>query len=297
MRRIEFLINQVRRSTDNTDKNGISDAEIIEFFNDGIEAIQSIIHAQNFTPDLFLATTTYDFNFSTNSYALPADIYSTNAVMLVEVRFGSSDVNEGFRTVKRITDMEQADFFGYYLRDNKIYFAISEQNTIKSFDQFRVTYFRALKRFDKRWATVASVVPGSPNTLTITGADVDFQNVDDTFSIVDANGVSIQSGLRIVSLSGLPTTITFTGATAGIANGQFIVMGDKSSTACELPKSVEPHLLDYVRQRLYTRQNYGDSNKQITFTQATQQAIVSIFSNKSRDISEPPIVDYDYLGY
>lgn len=297
MRRIEFLINQVRRSTDNTDKNGVSDTEIIEFFNDGIEAIQAIIHSQNFTPDLFLATRSYDFDFSTNSYALPDDIYSTNAIMLVEVRFGSSDVNEGFRSVKRITDVEQADFFGYYLRDGRIYFALSEQNTIKAFQQFRVTYFRALKRFDKRWATVSSVTPGSPNTLTITGADVDFQNVDDTFSIVDANGVVVQAGLKIVSLSGLPTAITFTGLTAGIVNGTFLVMGDKSSTSCELPKSVEPHLLDYVRQRLYTRQNYSDSNKQITFTQATQQAIVSIFSNKSRDIGEPPIVDYDYLGY
>jgi hypothetical protein len=297
MRRIEFLINQVRRSTDNTDKNGIDDAEIIEYFNDGIEAIQAIIHAQNFTPDLFLATASFDFDFSTREYTLPADIYSTNAVMLVEVRFGNSDVNEGFRTVKRITDMEQADFFGYYLKDNKIVFALSEQNTIKAFDQFRVTYFRALKRFDKRWATIASITPGSPNTLTITGADVDFQNVDDTFSIVDANGVVIQPGLRIVSLAGLPTALTFTGTTTGIASGHFLVMGYKSTTSCELPKSVEPHLLDYVRQRLYTRQNYGDANKQITFTQATQQAIVSIFSNKSRDISEPPIVDYDYLGY
>jgi hypothetical protein len=297
MRRIEFLINQVRRSTDNTDKNGISDAEIIEFFNDGIAAIQAIIHSQNYTPDMFLAKRTYDFDFSSPSYTLPEDIYSTNALMNVEVRFGNSNVNEGFRTVKRITDMEQADFFGYYLQDNKIIFALSEQNTIKAFDQFRVTYFRQLKRFDKRWATVSSVTPGTPNTLTVTGVDVDFPNVDDTFTIVDANGVSVQSGLKIVSVGGLPASFTFTGPTAGIAANQFVVMGKHSSTSCELPLSVEPHLLDYVRQRLYTRQNYGDSNKQITFTQATQQAIVSIFSNKGRDISEPPIVDYDYLGY
>jgi hypothetical protein len=297
MKRLEFLINQVRRSTDNTDRNGVTDAEIIEYFNDGIEAIQAIIHSQNFKPDLFLSRQTYDFNFSTDSYDLPSDIYSTNAIMMVEVRFGSSDVNEGFRPVKRITDMESVDFFGYYIRDNKIIFALSEQNTIKAFDQFRVTYFRQLKRFDKRWAAVTSVTPGTPNTLSLSGTDTDLSNIDDIISIVDSNGNVIQSGLQVVSYSGLPASLTFTGATAGIGSGQFVVMGGLSSTHTELPESVKPYLLDYVRQRIYTRQNYGDAGKQITFTQASQQAIVSIFSNKSRDISEPPIIDLDYLGY
>jgi len=297
MRRIEFLINQVRKSTDNTDKNGVSDAEIIEFFNDGIDAIQAIIHSSNYTPDMFLAKKTYDFDFSSTEYELPEDIYSTNALMNVEVRFGNSNVNEGFRTVKRITDMEQADFFGYYLRDNKIIFALSEQNTIKAFDQFRITYFRQLKRFDKRWAAIGSVTPGTPNTLNITNADVEFAEIDDVFSVVDADGVVIQAGLKIVSTAGLPTAITFTGDTTGIAANQYIVMGKLSSTHTELPQSVQPYLLDYVRQRLYTRQNYNDANKQMMFSQASQSAITTIFSNKGRDISEPPIVDYDYLGY
>lgn len=297
MRRLEFLINLVRRSTDNTDVNAVPDWEIIEYFNDGVKAIQALIHSQNFAPDLFLGTQQYSFVNAQREYTLPSDIYSTNSLMLVEVRFGDSNVNEGFRPVKRITDVESSDFFGYFVRDNKIVFALSEQNTSYAFDSFRVTYFRKLKRFDKRWATVSSVTPGSPNTLTITAVDDDLQNVDDIVSIVDASGTVIQAGLQVVSYSSLPTSFTFTGLTAGIANGQYVVMGDLSSTHTELPESVQPHLIDYVRQRLYTRQNYGDADKQMSFTQATQQNIINIFSNKSRDAAEPPITDTDYLVY
>jgi hypothetical protein len=297
MRRLEYLINQVRRSTDNNDTQAIKDVEIIEYFNDGVKAIQALIHAQNYAPDLFLATQEYSFDGSLE-YNLPSDIYSTNAIMLVEVRFGQSNVNQGYRPVKRITDHERVDFFGYFIRDGKIIMALTEGQTNIAFDQFRLTYFRKLKRFDKRWATVSSVTPGSPNTLILTGnVDEDLQYVDDKISIVDSSGAVIQAGLQVVSYAGLPASLTYTGNTANIASGQYVVCGDLSTTLTELPDSVEPYLLDYVRQRLYTRQNYNDAEKQMGMSQQSQQALLSIFSNKSRDPSDPPITDIDFLGY
>lgn len=297
MRRLEFLINQVRRSTDNTDTNAVKDAEIIEYFNDGVKAIQSLIHRQNYTPDLFLATQEYSFASGQLEYTLPSDIYSTNAIMLVEVRFGDSNVNEGFRPTKRIADVERPDFFGYFVRDGKIIFSLSESNTSFAFDKFRVTYFRRLKRFDKRWATIASITPGSSNTVALTGTvDEDMPQVDDIISIVDSTGAVILSGLT-ANFTSLPSSLSYVGATTGVVGGQYIVMGDLSSTHTELPDSIEPYLLDYVRQRLYTRQNYNDANKQMGFTQSSESDIISIFSNKSRDPGDPVITDTDFLVY
>jgi len=297
MRRLEFLINTVRRSTDNKDTNAVTDAEIIEFFNDGVKAIQALIHRQNYTPDLFLASQEYSFVNGQLSYDLPSDIYSTNAIMLVEVRFGDSNVNQGYRPTKRIADVERPDFFGYFVRDGQIIFSLSESNTSFAFDKFRVTYFRKLKRFDKRWATIQSITSGSPNSVVLTGTvDSLMPEVDDVISIVNSAGTVIQSNLP-ANFSSLPASLTYVGATAGVAAGQYIVMGASSSTHTELPESIEPYLLDYVRQRLYTRQNYSDADKQMGFTQSTEADIISLFSNKSRDPGDPVITDTDFLVY
>lgn len=297
MRRLEFLINQVRRSTDNNDVNAVTDAEIVEFFNDGVKAIQSLIHAQNYTPDLFLAVQSYDFTNGQLEYSLPSDIYSTNAIMLVEVRFGNSNVNEGYRPTKRIADVERPDFFGYFVRDGKIIFSLSESNTSFAFDKFRVTYFRRLPRFDKRWATIGSITPGSPNSVVLTGTvDTNMSTVDDVISIVNSSGTVIQANLP-ANFASLPGSLTYVGATTGVAAGQYIVLGALSSTHTELPDSVEPYLLDYVRQRLYTRQNYSDADKQLGFNQASERDLISIFSNKSRDPGDPVITDTDFLVY
>ena len=297
MRRLEYLIKQVRKSTDNTDTTAISDAEIVEYFNDGIKAIQALIHGANIAPDLFLSTQTYTFDGSLE-YNLPSDIYATNSIMLAEVKFGQNNVNEGYRPIKRIADVERSDFFGYFIRDGKIVISLSEGQTNVAFDQFRLTYFRQLKRFDKRWAKVSSVTPGSPNTLNLTGTvDEAMEDVDDVISIVDSAGVTIQSGLQVVSYASLPASLTFTGSTTGITNAHYVVMGASTTTSTELPEAIQPYLLDYVRQRLYTRQNYNDAEKQMGFSKASQADILSIFSNKSRDPSEPVITDTDFLGY
>lgn len=296
MRRLQFLINVIRTTTDNKDTNGILDWEMVEWFNDGIRAIQQTIHEMSFVPDMFIGgPTVYDFT-GAESYELPSNIYSTNAIELVEVRFGDAWVNDGYTPVKRISDVERPNFFGYFTRDNRIVFSLAEANI--AYQNFRITYFRKLPRFDLRWAQITSVTPGSPNTLNFAPGTVNeqFVNIDDIISIVDANGAVVQSGLQIVSVAGLPNSITFTGATTGIASGQYMVMGADSTTACELPDSVEPYLLDYVRQRVYTRQNYNDSNKQLGLTSETKAAVQSLFARKHKDAPDPPITDVNFLN-
>lgn len=290
MRRIEYLINEVRMTTDNEETNSITDGEMVAWFNDSQNDIMSLIFEKNPQSDMFNEVTVipFDGNFV---YDLPDDIYAENAILLVEVQCGYTDINDGYVPVTRISDNERPTFFGYFTRNGQIVFSVYQPYT--TIQNFRLTYFKKLKRFDKRWATVSSV---AGQVINVTNSDSQMLTIDDKISIVTADGTVVTDALTIVS-SSLPTSLTVSGSLTGVVGGMYIVMTDYSTTVCALPDACEIYLKDYVRQRLYTRQNYGDAGKQSTFTEYQQSRLITIFAHKAKDGSSAPITDIEFLDY
>lgn len=64
-----------------------------------------------------------------------------------------------------------------------------------------------------------------------------------------------------------------------------------------MPEECEPYLLDYVKQRIYTRNNYEDAGKQQYFTEQQKEEIVSIFSKNKKDDDTIPITDVGFLFF
>jgi hypothetical protein len=85
--------------------------------------------------------------------------------------------------------------------------------------------------------------------------------------------------------------------TTGILSGQFLVSGSDSQNVSELPDACEIYLLDYVRQRIYTRNNYEDAGKQVYFTNQQKDDIVSLFSKNKKDDDTIPITDIGFLCF
>ncbi len=291
MRKLKYLITELRNSTDNKDINGVKDAEIVGYFNDAQLAIQEIIFNANPSADLFLATQEYDFVNQQQEYDLPDDIYADNALCAVEVRFGETNVNEGYVHVDRISIQERPLFFGYYCKNGQICFPY--WNPGIEFSKFRVIYFKKLRRFDKSWATVTSV---AGQVINLSNVDSDMQYIDDVISVVDSSNTQIAEGLTVSTYT-LPTSLTAVGSLTGVAAGQSILMTNFATLECELPDACVTYMLDYCRQRLYVRQNYNDSNKQVMFTSAQQAGLISLFARKNKDGTNPPIFDIGYLGY
>lgn len=282
MRRLEFLINQLRRSTDNTNTNGVTDAEIEEYYNDGQKLIQSMIFKINPKADLFKATEEYDYD-SSGEYDLPEDVLAKNAISKVELRHGSE-----YSKIDNVTDSDKV--YGYTLQDGKI---VIDTDDVRSYDGIKVTYFRKLKRVSKRWASVATVNSGV--SLIVANNDVLASEVDDYVTVVNSLGAQVVADILITNFSG--TTWSTANALAGVTNAHYVCMGKDSVNACELPDDCETYLQDYVRQRIYGRNNYNDANKQVYFTDKQEADIAALFSNNSKDAQFPPITDTDMFTW
>lgn len=295
MRRMEFLLTSVRRSTDNVQTSAITDAEMIEWFNDGQKLIQNLIFKNNFKADIFKEVEEYDA-VADGVYDLPDDIYSVNSLSLVEATYGlwdSTEENRNYLPIKRVDETERSYLAGYFTRNGQIIFTGYQSNY--QFTKVRVTYFKALPRFDKRWGEIQTVTSGVSIVLQ-SGYDSLASTVDDYVTVVDGLGNVVREGIRISSFAG-GATWTTTDALTGVTAGMFVCMGAKSENISGLPAECEPYLLDYVRKRLYGRNVYNDGDKQEGFTAEQKDEIIRLFSNNTKEIIEPPITDLTYLDF
>lgn len=289
MKRLEYLITQVRNSTDNKDVNGISTSEIVSYFNDAQRYITTIIFKNNPYADLFKVQVEIPADPS-GEYTLPDDCYSTNALSMVEARFADTSNNKGYSRIKPIMESEFSYIFGYITRDNKV--LISGQNDVAQLNTVRITYFKQLPTLDIRQAKVSSVNTGI--SIILSASPTYLYEVDDHCSAVDAQGVQQTSNIYFTNTSG---ALLNTADTIGVTSDMYITSGKNSCNKPLLPDVCETYLLDYVRQRIYTRNNYEDANKQMYFTQQQESEIVAIFSKNKKDDDTIPVTDVEFLFF
>lgn len=289
MRRLEFLVNRARYETDNKDTNGITNAEIVSYFNDAQKYISSLIFKNNPYADMFKTQVEIAAN-STGEYTIPDDCFATSAVSMVEAKWSDSANNDGYHRIKPISESEAVYMFGYYVRNNKVIITGDSPNA--NFTYIRITYFRRLKTLDVRQSKVSAVTPGF--YITMVTAPTDLYLLDDHASTVDVNGDQVVADIYFTSTSGATLN---TADTAGVDTSQYIVAGANACNRSELPEECETYLVDYVKQRIYTRNNYDDANKQMYFTEQQKQDIVAIFSKNKKDDDTIPITDIGFLGF
>lgn len=280
MKRTEYLVTELRNSTDNAQANGVKDAEIISYLNYGQKLIQNIIFKVNPKADIFKKKVLYSYD-SSGEYTLPDDIFAQNSISSVE--YLSGDL---YLPMDRVNENEKGRS-GYYTEDKKV--------IVVGFTNYdlRVTCFRELPRMDKRWGKVASLIPGT--SITLTGNDTNASTVDDYISVVDKFGAQILGDIFIdVYTGGVWSTSNLL---TGVTSSHYVCMGENSVNASELPNACETYLLDYARQRIYTRNNYEDGNKQVYFTDSQRSDLADLFKNNQKDAVFMPITDIDSLDF
>lgn len=293
MRRLEFLISEVRNSTDNKDVNGIATSEIISYYNSAQKYITSLIFKNNPYCDLFKSQSVQPSNTS-NTYTLPANCFAVNAISMIEVRTNTSNINNGYVRVKPISESEFAHSFGYITRDGLI--LISGQDSQAWYTDIRITYFKQLPTLDIRRGQVTS--PYTATTFTVTPFDSNMLEMGDVYSLCDAKGVQtvkeIYSSSQTSPMTSTAAKVTEIQA-ASPAGECFLLSGIDACNMSLLPDVCETYLQDYVRQRIYTRNNYDDANKQMYFTEQQKLEIISIFSKNKKDDDNIPTTDTEFL--
>jgi hypothetical protein len=285
MRRMDFLVSQVRNSTDNKDVNGISTAEIVGYFNDAQKYITTLIFKNNPYADFFKVQVAYAAN-STGVYTIPDDCYSTNAVSMVELLTNNlANVNDGYTRIKPIMESEFAYIGGYTIRNNTLCISGTNQFPV------RLTYFKRLQTLDVRQSKVSAVVASTSIALTAP-IPTDLFIMDDHCSTVDAQGDQVVANIYFTNTSGSPL---LTATTTGVTTSQYIVAGANATNKSQLPDECESYMLEYVRQKIYTRNNYEDANKQMYFTEQRQNEVIAIFSKNKKDDDTIPVTDFGFL--
>jgi hypothetical protein len=290
MRRLEYLITEVRNSTDNKDVNGISTPEIVGYFNAAQRYIETLIFKNNPYADIFKERIEIPGN-TTGIFDIPSNCYSVNSISLIEGRFGGNySNNDGYTRIKPISESEFSYMFGYKIQNGKVY--ISGLNAISQLNSLRITYFKKLPSLDVRQAGITTVTPGV--SILMNATPTALYTMSDAVSTVDTYGDQVVSGIYYTNTSG---ATLLTASTTGVTTSQYIVSGSDACNKSQLPDSCESYLLDYVRQRIYTRNNYEDAQKQMYFTEQQKMEVISIFSKNKKDEDSVPITDVEFLKF
>lgn len=308
MLRVEHMIKQVRRQTDNesigTD-DGISDEEIIRYLNDGQDDIYAAI--SGVYRGAFSAIDTFSCVGGSETYPVPSRSFMDGQTSMLE--WSQSGADRDYRALKHVTMRERAPGEGYpsrYSIANGNYYVWNIPTT--SLGTFRSTYSKIVPTMDKRRGVVTAVtIVGSdvtaltilaPDGSAFTQAYADAFTENDVLSVVSSTGLQKCYGIRytdvsaagVVTLDGNHTLET--GET--VTSGDFIVMGDYATTNSTMPQNCERYIIGYAVWKVLKRDSSSDYGPQQQELGSIRETIVEGFAELSADIDFTPFVNNEF---
>lgn len=302
---IDRLIEQVRRSTDNqdyTETSGIQTDEILQYFNDGQDELQTIICS--LFRDLFQVEKVYTVTPGQEAYSIPFDAFLNERVDVVEYSPSGNakdyyHVKQGF--IRERLNSERGDPVFYIRRSGEILLQPAPQSA----GLLRVTYQKKASRLDIKRGVVSSVtLSGS----SVTSLFLDpLEMIDDDalvgegfISVVDYNGTQ---KMRNIPISAVNTTTGEVSIRSGftfedgetISVGDCVVAGYHSSTHSTLPDQCEKYLLEYVAMRLSMRDSSVDTAEIGALLQKVEATLTTAFAQPDGDVKLVPIINTQFL--
>ena len=153
MRYVKYLIDQVRRETENEDATyfvGIKESEFLQYLNDAQHRLQSLITAHH--PKVFIEETIMNIVSDQESYEFPSDIFLENKVHKVEYSSSGDEedyyiLEEGDYSVR--SSGQSGSPLNYIRMSGKILLA-----PIPTSGKLRINYVKRIRELDLRIAEV-----------------------------------------------------------------------------------------------------------------------------------------------
>jgi len=302
MRNIKYLIEEVREATENQDVSefiGIKDREILRYFNDAQERLQSEIVKTSpkvFTKEVVLDVTGERF------YSLPYDIFMGNKITDVKFRYTPSDEWERLEP-DFVANLDDID---YYDIRPETYIRLSGKISLRprpSRGQVRITYVCFVPKLDLQRALIdaATVSNGQITALSldINGADFDELERDSHFSLVNRHGEIVQDQIKFDDIdvnTGDVTLTSFinTDKTDTELVGSRVVIGKKASTHSQMDEIVERYLMGYVQMKMLQRDGSAEFAIQQQIVLEMEREIVESYGVISDDILHIPDINRNF---
>ena len=291
MKYVKYIINQVRKQTENeevTDFTGIQDSEFIQYINDAQHSLQAAITSQH--ARVFTKETLIDIVSGQEKYDLPSDCYLGNKVTNVEYsRDGKEEnyyaLNEN--TIKSRSSGVTGNPIDYIRISGKL-MVIPQPTTGK----IRLTYVRRVPELDLRRALVSSATSTYINLDSSTFlTDTDSLSEHEYICVVDRKGDIIAKDIPISAVSESVINLDNyvpSSEDGSIQAGHYVVGGRNTSTHGEFDDSVERYIISYCAWKILKRDSSVDSQEAIQELASMLSDIVKSYGMVSDDVQYIP---------
>lgn len=305
MRRVDLLLEDVRKTTRNSDNSNTEasdsfrDEEFLRAFNDAQDRIQALISAKY--PEVFVSENVVDVVSGTEEYSIGTRVFLNNRVFFVEYsQTGQVQDYQRLNSKRLFERNSDSGTPSYYLRrEGKILLNPIPDRAGK----IRINFERELNDLDRRRASVVSTT-GTPLTsisVNTIGATTKLSTLTsgDYICIVDKDGTILAKNIPVSSctISVVSTsTITIPSHTLGagetIPAGSFVVIGRETSTHSSLADNLERYLMAFAEARIFELDSSPELSKSrfIEYKQI-EGDILDSFADLNRDIENIPILD------
>lgn len=304
MKLVNKLISQIRVQTENENEAAIEDSEILQYLNDAQERLHAVVSAKY--PKVFLETKEYNIVTGQSDYELPVNVFLDNKVLNVEYSYTGD--TEDYYPLDPITLKERTNYSGYPVN----YIRRSGKVTLDPIPdspsgKIRVEYVKRIRHLDKRRgvidlittdsSTITSLVLDTSNSLAI---DTDaFEDVE-YVCLVDKYGNVGYANIPVDSIDSSTGSVTITsgysfGTGESASPGDYIVIGENTSTHSEFPRNCERYLIAYASWKLLKRDSSADYAEQQQELLAMEDDIVNSFADVDDDFVKIPVYSsFDY---
>ena len=307
IRRIDYLIEQSRQSTENTqytDTAGVQDSEFLQYMNDAQTEIHAIIN--NTFPLILMKDQEIDVVAGQEAYSVPRDLYLGTRIDFVE--YSPTGETRDYYPIKKGSTKErlngQPNNPSFYIRRGE---QILLQPAPQAGGKLRIGYQYEIPRLAFRSAQVLSITLIG-NAITALSFDpsvlLDAENLlkDNYLTIVDKNG-AVQ--MRSIPVTAINTTTGVVTIEPGFEfeDGETISVGDYacrgmfSSPTSQLPDITERFLLEYCNTRILMRDSNTDQQAIGAIMTKCQDTITKAFAEPDSDATFVTVLDPQYLGW
>lgn len=321
MRYLGDMITRVRQDTDNVewgDDEGISDSEIVNYFNDAKEMLQGVILRTYPDTTLFDYRVVINTVYQTAEYPLPGHpsysgtptappaVLFGNSIRQVEYSYsGSAD---DYLALDPVDPRELSHGYSdpidcYAKRGSSLVVSPVPQSAGRL---IRVTYPARMDELDIRRGTIDSATTGSITLEAVPVPDDDLEDTSYYISYCTADGTVSKYGLLVDSYNPITRVLTLNAGTpltsgeATAAVGQFVTLGIRSSTHCRLPDSTpaddfEKYLMAYAHWKVLKKDSSSDAEGAGNELSIIESDIMKNIVAVTKDAQQVP-VDWSWLA-
>jgi hypothetical protein len=310
MRRVELLIADSRRATENIDYSdtaGIQDSEFIRYLNDAQDRVFTAILSTH--PDVFLYEKEVTVTNGVEQMDIPTDAYMK--AKLKQVDYSPTGAARDYYELAKGSLKERLNTYpnepSFYIRRNdKI---LIQPPPPTSSGKIRFSYFRALPKLNNRVGQIDSVTLNT-GTSEITAITIDITSITTDnitlieslgyMTLVNKDGVIQMKGIPVSNIDSTTGIVTLDGAftyesgeTAAAEN--WVVPGEYHTSHSMLDDSCERYLLAHCDWKILKRDSSNDSVEQGRELDAMLTEIVTAYKDIDEDVDYVPIIDTSFL--